>query len=168
MFNTAGERKKFSLAFQGKQTSFQEQENLVTGWWQPVSRRASKGRWFFRSCQKDSHISSPRSLYPQPAQKLRAPYLGCKFSNARHKHKKQEQAAGTHSLVTCCIQGAWEEELRVRKAWEKGCLLWQFPVQQKWGVQLTRKLASQERKKDINGSCFQIPYFLHVWTWRIN
>lgn len=31
MFNTAGERKKFSLAFQGKQTSFQEQENLVTG-----------------------------------------------------------------------------------------------------------------------------------------
>lgn len=26
------------------------------------------------------------------------------FSNARHKHKEQEQAAGTHSLVTCCIQ----------------------------------------------------------------
>lgn len=31
MLNPAGERKKFRLAFQGKWTFFQEQEDLVTG-----------------------------------------------------------------------------------------------------------------------------------------
>lgn len=78
------------------------------------------------------------------------------------EQNKQEQAAGMHSLVTRCIQaGAWKEELRVRMAWERGCLLWKLHLQQKW-EQLTQKAASPAWKKNKTSCCFQISYFLHV------
>lgn len=150
---------------------FQEREDPVTARWHPVPRRAQELslKWqiacqALSGCHLPTHIPSPCAMVcPLLAINSEAerPLPGSAILKCQEQNK-QEQAAGTHSLVTRCIQaGAWKEELRVRMAWERGCLLWKLHLQQKW-EQLTQKAASPAWKKNKTSCCFQISYFLHV------
>lgn len=150
---------------------FQEPEDPVTACWHPVPRRVQELnlKWqiacqALSGCHPHTHIPSPCAmLCPLLAINSEAerPLPGSAILKCQEQNK-QEQAAGMHSLVTRCIQaGAWKEELRVRMAWERGCLLWKLHLQQKW-EQLTQKAASPAWKKNKTSCCFQISYFLHV------